>query len=157
MGGFFGSMDGLMLTNKRLLEEVLAHTDARFSSAAEEAVDRDNELREKLVSEITKNYSVVAENNRDALSKINDTCGDIRKAMCEGYADIHYNVDKRLDLLSKQVAGLDKTLAEVQRENAVIMESLRVIFTNMLLNDAGEAVTSALQPVKGKKQNKQVR
>lgn len=121
-----------MMTNKNLYEML-----------AGQITDSNAALREQLKSQITESTSesgkgVVQEISEKHTSEIDHLRTELDRQLEELHNNLKEELSEKLDMQMTQILETNRSLSDsivnLQKDTAIIMETLQLILTNMLLN-----------------------
>lgn len=114
--------------------------------------DSNEALREQLKSQISENIN---ENGKSAVQELSEKytseINRLRTELSKQFEELHDNLKKeifeKLDIQITQILEVNQKLSEqvvnLQKDTAIIMETLQLILTNMMLNKVPDQVTTS--------------
>lgn len=146
-----------MLTNKKLLDEIIAQASINNDDLREQLKQQilagTNATSKNLLVELTEKYetgvSLIKQEfqfrSESIKTEINDlsekNSSEHNKMISEYDAalkELRIDMNQRIDSLSEDLASIGKALSDsivnLQKDNCIIMESIHLILTNILIN-----------------------
>lgn len=130
-----------MITNKNLYEML-----------STQITDSNEALREQLKSQVLESASkneksVVEELSEKYTSEINNLKTEISSQLEKLHDSLKEETFEKLDTQMTQILEVNRNLAEkvvnLQKDTAIIMETLQLILTNMMLNKVPDQIDSS--------------
>ena len=130
-----------MITNKNLYEMLSA-----------QITDSNEALREQLKSQVLESASkneksVVEELSEKYTSEINNLKTEFSNQLEKLHDNLKEETFEKLDTQMTQILKVNQNLAEkivnLQKDTAIIMETLQLILTNMMLNKVPDKIDSS--------------
>lgn len=130
-----------MITNKNLYEML-----------STQITDNNEALREQLKSQVLESASkneksVVEELSEKYTSEINNLKTELSSQLEKLHDSLKEETFEKLDTQMTQILEVNRNLAEkvvnLQKDTAIIMETLQLILTNMMLNKVPDQIDSS--------------
>lgn len=130
-----------MITNKNLYEMLSA-----------QITDSNEALREQLKSQVLESASkseksVVEELSEKYTSEINNLKTEFKNQLEKLHDNLKEETFEKLDTQMTQILKVNQNLAEnivnLQKDTAIIMETLQLLLTNMMLNKVPDKIDSS--------------
>lgn len=128
-------LEGANQTGHNIAQELSDKYSAGINALQEHLNSRLDAVKIDLLSEIEKNIS----DNSDVLfRKISD---DYSKKIESLSADINEKLDSQFNQIMEVSKSLADGITNIQKDTAIIMETLQLILTNMMLNKISDDVS----------------
>lgn len=127
-------LEGTSQTGQNIVQELSDRYCAEIHSLQETLNNKLDNMYNDLKSEIASDMS----NNSETLFR------KISEDYSQKIESLQININEKLDVQLNQIMGISKSLADgitnLQKDTAIIMETLQLILTNMMLNKISDEV-----------------